>query len=318
MTPAQLKAFSGVVRHGSVKGAAEELQVTESAVSMHVAQLRKDLGDKLFVRTGTGIAFTPGGLRLASRAAEILGLQDRTVHEINQAGSGRRLLRIAASSMFAEYAAPGLIELFTTRANDLEVELRVCPPENFEPMLVTRSVDIAIGPEPDNLSHAFDRKPFLTYSVVAAVGPRHRFAGRTVSVDQLRSATWFLGPAAFGTIGLIPRILRRLRVPEENQRIFQSDAAALDEAKRADGLVLALAFSVAADLKAGRMVKVDADVHGMRGTWTALTLPQGRSRTPVSELLQFLTTPRATQAMIRGSGVQINRFRPSVHVTLWS
>ena len=36
------------------------------------------------------------------------------------------------------------------------------------------------------------------------------------------------------------------------------------------------------------------------------------------ELTRFVGTPRATQAMLRGSGVNVGHFRPSVHVTLWS
>jgi len=67
MTPTQLRAFACVVRLGSVKAAAGELRVSEAAVSMHVAQLRKELGDVLFTRTSSGLAFSPGGLRLASR-----------------------------------------------------------------------------------------------------------------------------------------------------------------------------------------------------------------------------------------------------------
>ena len=55
----------------------------------------------------SGLAFTPGGLRLASRAVELLGLQDRTVLEVREAGVGRRMLRLATTSLFAEYAAPG-------------------------------------------------------------------------------------------------------------------------------------------------------------------------------------------------------------------
>ncbi len=86
MTPTQLRAFAAVVRLGSVKAAADELGVSEAAVSMHVAQLRKEFDDLLFTRTASGLAFTPGGLRLASRAVEILGLQDRTVREVSQAG----------------------------------------------------------------------------------------------------------------------------------------------------------------------------------------------------------------------------------------
>ena len=96
MTPTQLRAFACVVRRGSVKGAAEELGTTESAVSMNLKQLRTELDDPLFSRTPSGLAFTPGGLRLASRAMEILDLQSRTVLEVSEAGAGRRMLRLAS------------------------------------------------------------------------------------------------------------------------------------------------------------------------------------------------------------------------------
>ena len=56
---------------------------------------------------------------LASRAGEMLGLQERTIREVGQAGSGKRLMRVAASSLFLPVAAPGLIELFVSRAADL-------------------------------------------------------------------------------------------------------------------------------------------------------------------------------------------------------
>ena len=127
MTPTQLRAFATVVRLGSVKAAAADIGVTEAAVSLHVGQLRKELGDQLFNRTASGLAFTPGGLRLASRAVEMLGLQDRTVLEVREAGAGRRMLRLGTSALFAEYAAPGLISLFAERAKDLDVELSVHP-----------------------------------------------------------------------------------------------------------------------------------------------------------------------------------------------
>lgn len=60
MTPTQLRAFTAVVRLGSIKLAAEELGVSESAVSFNIAQLRKELGDQLFLRQANGLAFTPG------------------------------------------------------------------------------------------------------------------------------------------------------------------------------------------------------------------------------------------------------------------
>ena len=54
------------------------------------------------------------------------------------------------------------------------------------------------------------------------------------------------------------------------------------------------------------------------GMWSAVTLTRPQQMPAAEELLRFITTPRAMQAMIRGSGVNIGHFRPSVHVTLWS
>jgi DNA-binding transcriptional LysR family regulator len=73
MTPAQLRAYSAVVRLGSVRAAAAELGVSDAGVSMHVAALRKELDDRLFTRTGAGLAFTPGGLGWGGRAGGTLG-----------------------------------------------------------------------------------------------------------------------------------------------------------------------------------------------------------------------------------------------------
>ncbi|MEV7086861.1 LysR family transcriptional regulator [Streptomyces sp. NPDC093085] len=318
MTPTQLRAYAAVVRLGSVKAAAADLSVSEAAVSMHVAQLRKELGDKLFTRTGAGLAFTPGGLRLASRATELLGLQDRTILEVSQAGSGRRLLRVATSSLFAEHAAPGLIELFAGRADDLDVELSVHSPRRFATLLRNRTVDVAIGPRPAELDPAIAGAPFLHYRMVGVVGPHHPLAGRPAGPGELRRQTWLLGPSAADRTGLVPSVLHQLQVDEEHQRIFQSHAAALEEAKHGKGVALALSFAVTRALSGGELRQLLSPALPAKGSWHTLALP-GRDAPPAAaELMRFVTTPRALQAMLRGEGVTAGRFRPAVHVTLWS
>ena len=106
----------------------------------------------------------------------MLGLQDRTVFEVSQAGVGRRLLRVAASSLFAEHAAPGLIELFTSRANDLDVELSVCNPRQFSSLLLTPSVDLALGPVSSDVDPSLVCTPFLKYQIVVVMGAGHPMA----------------------------------------------------------------------------------------------------------------------------------------------
>src|SRR5262249_18577365 len=159
------RAFAAVARLGSGKQAAADLEVTEAAVSLHVGQLRRELGDKLFVRTNSGLAFTPRGLRLASPAAEMLSLQDRTLLEGRQAGGGRRLLRLATSALFAEHCAPGLIDMFADRANDLDIELSSHSPRRFESLLLTRTVDAAIGPSPAHADPGLVSTDFLNFQV---------------------------------------------------------------------------------------------------------------------------------------------------------
>lgn len=318
MTPTQLRAFAAVVRLGSVKKAAADLGVSEAAVSLHVGQLRRELGDKLFVRAATGLAFTPGGLRLASRAAEMLTLQDQTITEVRQAGGGRQLLRVATSALFAEHAAPGLLGVFADRADDLDVQLSIHDPRQFEALLLTRTVDAAIGPLPANLAAAVAGAQFLNYQVVAVAAPDHPMTRFQPGVSALREESWLLGPSAAYDTGAIPDMLRRLGVPEDRQRIFQSHTAAIEEAKRGKGLTLAVSFVVSQDLATGDLKRIPVPSLQTQGAWAIMTLAGNQAPPAAVELARFVTTPQATQAMLRGAGVTVGRFKPSIHVTLWS
>ena len=77
-------------------------------------------------------------------------------------------------------------------------------------------------------------------------------------------------------------------------------------------------FAVAADLAAGRLAAVEGPGLRAQGRWAAIALPRHDQTPATAELLRFITTPRATQAMVHGAGTTAGRFRPQVHVTLWS
>ena len=122
MTLAQLQSFVLVARHGSVKAAAAELEVTEPAVSVAVGALRKELGDELFVRNGRGIALTPGGRRLAALATEILSLAEQARRSVPESAESRRL-SVIATPLVAEHIGP-LLERFTAR-DDLDITVAI-------------------------------------------------------------------------------------------------------------------------------------------------------------------------------------------------
>src|ERR1700757_2559073 len=130
MTLAQLQSFVLVARLGSVKAAAAELGVTEPAVSVAVAALRKELGDELFVRDGRGIALTAGGRRLAALASEILGLAEQARRSVPDDPARPRQLRVAATGVVAEHIGP-LIDEFSARAQGLEIIVDAAPGASF-------------------------------------------------------------------------------------------------------------------------------------------------------------------------------------------
>src|SRR4051794_6808194 len=187
MTLAQLQSFVLVARHGSVKAAAAELEVTEPAVSVAVAALRKELGDELFVRAGRGIALTPGGRRLATLAGEILGLAEQARRSVAESAESRRLV-IAATSLVAEHVGP-LIEAFSARDEALEISLSELPGEAFAQALEHRRVDIALGPAPSGTTIA--AAPFLRCRLIIAAAPSHPLAtARSIAPAALGGERW--------------------------------------------------------------------------------------------------------------------------------
>ena len=287
-------------------------------MSSNVAALRRELGDELFHRSGSGLTFTPGGLRLAARSVEMLGLQDQTVHEIRAAGEGQRVLRIAVSSLFGETSAPGLVELFSSRADDLQVEVSEWNPDQFARLLTARAVDVAFGPTSKSVPDSIRSTEFLRYQLVAVVGAQHPLAGLNTSPAAMAAQTWLLGPSAVDPSSSASRMLRHFRVPEERQRIFPNHAAALIDARSGHGVALCPGHAAVAELSDGRLVRVDVPGAMVDGVWATFSLRHDLGNPLTNEIIRFASTPRAIQAMLTGSGANIARFKPRVHVTLWS
>ena len=316
MTLAQLQSFVLVARHGSVKAAAAELEVTEPAVSVAVGALRRELGDDLFVREGRGIALTPGGRRLAALATEILGLAEQARRSVKDSPGA---MRVVATSLVAEHVGP-LIEAFTARDEGVEVAVETVPGEAFGELLEHRRADIALGPHPGpERAAAIASAPFLRCRLVVVAVPHHPLAAvRAIAPGDLAAERWLacepdLDPTTstglfFARNGLAPREVAT----------YSSQAAAIAAAAAGEGIVLTLARSVVEEVRRRALVRLD-----VRGTpavelWHASTLGLGRALPAALALQRFATTAEAAQAIATGrAGAVSTRVRPKVHVTLW-
>jgi len=296
VTFAQLRSFATVARLGSVSAAADALGVSEPAVSSAVAALRRDLDDSLFVRAGAGIRLTPGGERLAARAAEICGLEDRVRREVGEARGQRGLLRLAVSPTVAEFVSAPLLDAFTRRRPALEVSQEVASAADFGALLSDRRADVCLGPAPAP-SPALEVVPFLRYKLVVVAAAGHRLAGRRdVPLEALQRERWLVGPADADLRRLFAQ--HGLRPPVEGA--FATDAAAQSAAAGGEGVMLAIAHTALDGLRRGTLARLDVRGTPLDGMWHGATLAADRRSEVAGALRRFITTPDATQAIVAG------------------
>src|SRR5262245_25949564 len=149
MTFTQLKAFVEVVNTGSVHGAAEQLMVSQPAVSAALSSLQEEVGVPLLVRAGRGLEVTPAGRVFAQRARQILRLkEDATAAARETLDPERGRVRLAAVTTAGEHVAPRFLATFRARYPEAELSLEVGNRDHVWELLADREVDLSIGGRP--------------------------------------------------------------------------------------------------------------------------------------------------------------------------
>ena len=163
ITLRQLKVFESVARHLSFSRAAEELFLTQPAVSIQIKQLEDTVALPLFEQMGKRIYLTEAGQELYqySRAiAQQLADMELALDELK--GLERGKLNISVVST-ANYFAPHLLAKFCPRYQGVTVSLNVSNREIVLKQLADNLTDLAImGQPPDGLdivSESFMENP---------------------------------------------------------------------------------------------------------------------------------------------------------------
>jgi LysR family transcriptional regulator, low CO2-responsive transcriptional regulator len=320
MTFSQLHTFALVAELGSLRAAAAVLGVSEPAVSAAVAALRADLGDRLFVRTPSGIALTAGGRALAARARELVRLADRTRREVAQAATSVDRLLVLASPACAEHVVAGALAAYRRRGQRVEVDVTVGHTDRGALALADGSADLVLGVRPAAVDgNPIASVPFLRYARLPVVAPAHRLAGRRPDAGELAEQTWLTGPVGPERGSALERWLTDIGGTAAVVAL-DSEAAALEAARDGEGVALALAHAVRADLRAGTLVRLPLAGTPVTGMWWASTAADSLVAPAARALQRFLTTPEATTAVMTATARTARRVRthPRVRVELWS
>ena len=212
MDTRQLAAFCAVVDHRSFSQAAAQLGVTQPAVSLQIRALEQRLGKRLLDRSGRRVEPTEAGLRLYRGAQRLLQLEEQVLDDVAaEDGELRGTLRIGASTGPGGTVVPLLLAEFQLRHPGLAVALSVFDTQTVVELVARRDLELGVvGAARRQRGVAFEA--FFRDEVVLACPSGHRFAGRTVALDELRTEPLVVMQEGAGVRQVIESELRKAGV----------------------------------------------------------------------------------------------------------
>jgi DNA-binding transcriptional LysR family regulator len=188
MDTRQLAAFCAVVERKSFSQAAERLGVTQPAVSLQIRSLEERVGTQLLDRSGRRVEPTEAGLRLYASAQKLLALEDQLLAEVagDDAGEVSGTLELGASTGPGGTVVPLLLCEFGELHPNVRVRLSVFDTQTVVEQVAERALELGVvGAARRHRGVVFE--PLFRDEVVLACPPDHRFAGKTISLDDLRA-----------------------------------------------------------------------------------------------------------------------------------
>ncbi len=286
MDTRQLAAFCAVVERRSFSQAADRLGVTQPAVSLQVRALEKRLGAQLLDRSGRRVEPTEAGWRLYRGAQRMLALEDQLVTEMAASGEGELAgdLVLGASTGPAAIAVPLVLCEFQQLNPDVRVFLTVSDTHSVVERVAARELELGIvGAARRHRGVRFE--PFFSDQVILACPAGHRFADRTVTLDELRDETLILMQDGAGVRQIVEDGLRKqgVRLRDLDVRLELGLQESVRRAVEAGyGVTFISRTAVESDLAAGRLA--EARVDGLEATREiSLASASGRARTRVAD-----------------------------------
>ncbi|GAB2969554.1 LysR family transcriptional regulator [Hymenobacter coalescens] len=141
----RLRVFQAVARHLSFTKAAQELCITQPAVTRHIRELERGYEQRLFERRGNRVSLTEAGqllLRYAEQVHELHHHLAEQLHTLHDTTAGR--LRLGASSTLAQYVIPPILPGFQARYPRVELTVLIGNSEQVADALLTSQIDLGL------------------------------------------------------------------------------------------------------------------------------------------------------------------------------
>ncbi|MCP3869346.1 MAG: LysR family transcriptional regulator [Gammaproteobacteria bacterium] len=263
----QLTLFEAVARHLSYTRAAEELHLSQPAVSMQIRQLEDSVGSALFEKSGKRISLTEAGTEVFQYSQSI-NHQLEELEEVLESlkGLNRGRLHIAVAST-VNYFAPCLLAAFHRRYPRIHLELDVTNRQRLVQMLTDNSIDMVLmGQPPRNLE--VESEVFMDNPLVVVAPPDHSLSSETgITATRLAEEPFLMRESGSGTRQAMERYFLEQGL-EIHQGMQMTHNEAIKQGVRAGlGLGIVSLHTIELELETKRLVTLDAAGFPIQRHW---------------------------------------------------
>jgi DNA-binding transcriptional LysR family regulator len=284
----QLRVFLAVAYRSSFTRAAEDLLISQSAVSVQIKELTELLGVPLFDQVGKKIYVTEAGRVLEEQAKRIGGIVDDINCEFlawREGGAG--VVRVGGSTSIGTYILPSVIATFTTMCPGIEITMETENTSDIEERLLRSDFDVAfIGRAVS--SSMLKAESFLEDEIIFACAPSHPFStGRPPSAKKVSGEKIFVREPGSATRRSMEEHCLRRGVVFENTVQLGSVEAAKQAVMAGLGVSYFSSLTVKNEMETGRLVPIRVRGLVVRRTFYLVRLQKKRETPALRQFIDF-------------------------------
>src|SRR5437870_245116 len=292
VTIRQLQVFASAARHLSFARAAEELHLTQPAVSMQIKELESAVGLPLFDRGSRKIALTtPGEYFLVHARRMLSALKDAsdTMARMKRVETGKLTIAIVST---AKYFVPKLLAEFRREHPSVELHLDVGNREALIARLQGNEVDLGImGRPPRELDTRAE--PFAVNPLALIAAPEHPLTGLSdVPIDLFSNEVFLVREPGSGTRASLELFLKERRIHPAAIVEMPSNET-IKQAVMANMAVSMLSMhTMALELNAGLIKLLEVEGLPLLRRWHIINL-RAKLLSPAAEAFRYFVLENA-------------------------
>lgn len=288
LTLRQLQVFEKVATHLNHSRAADELYLSQPAVSMQIKQLEENIGLPLFEQMGKKLFLTEAGREVLHYSRTILEQLREMSHVFEEMkGLEHGQLNIAVVST-ANYFMPQLLAKFIQLHPKINVRLSVANRDAVIKQLSENIADLAIMGQPPEEADMVSQ-PFMKNPLVVIAAPDHPLSAQHhIEPHQLATETFLLREVGSGTRGVVERYFASHHLPLPNHMSMDTNEAIKHSVNARIGIGIISQHGIELELETKRLCVLDVIGFPIVRNWHIVQRKNKRLSTAATAFQHFL------------------------------